>query len=120
MGKKNSERAKHITAEELRYLRNSLTHFLFTDIGVQIIDHYLNNKARKLEEKTKFKVKFISPQDLYEIIKGTVILMIKKCSDDCQTCLKLNSQEFKNKILSVNNLINKSRVIIIKNKQINI
>lgn len=118
--KENSERAKHITAKEFRYLRNSLTHFLSVDVGIQIMDDHLNDKARRLEKRTKFKMKFISPQDLYEIIKGVAILMIKKWSDDCQKCLQLNSNEFKEKILSVNKLIEKSASIVVKSKQINI
>jgi len=119
-GQKNQERLKHITVYELRYLRNSLTHFFSLDKGLQIADALLDEKSRKLEQATNFEVKFISPEDLYEIIKGSAMLMIKKWSNDYQECLKINSDEFKEKILSVNTLIKNSGAVIVKNKQINI
>jgi len=119
-GQKNQDRLKNITAQELRYLRNSLTHFFSLDKGLQVADAFLNEKSRKLEQATNFKVKFISPEDLYEIIKGAAMLMIEKWSNDCKECLKINSNEFKEKILSVNKLIENSGVVIVKNEQINI
>lgn len=118
--KENKERSKHITSRELRYLRNSLAHFFSLDKGLQIADAFLDEKSRKLEQNTNFKVKFISPEDLYEIIKGTAKLIIEKWSNDCQECLKTNSSEFKEKILSVNKLIQNSGAVIVKNEQINI
>lgn len=119
-GQKNQERLKNITIHELRYLRNSLTHFFSLDKGLQIADAFLDEKSRKLEQATNFEVKFISPEDLYEIIKGTAKLMIEKWSNDCQECLKTNSDEFKKSILSVNTLIKNSGAVIVKNEQINI
>src|SRR3989344_5379157 len=116
----NQERAKHITAQELRYLRNSLTHFFSLDKGLQIAFAVFNEKSRKIEQSTNFKVKFISTEDLHEIIKGAFILMIQKWSNDCQECLKINSNEFKERILSVNALIKKSGPVIIKNEQIKV
>ena len=119
-GKQNPERLKHISAQDLRYLRNALTHFFSLDKGLTISYPVLDEKSRKLEQKTNFKVKFISPEDLYEIIKGAVILMIKKWNGDCRDSLNKNSNEFRERILCVNNLIKKSGAIIIKNNQINI
>lgn len=119
-GQKNQERLKHITAHELRYLRNSLTHFFSLDIGLQIADAFLDEKSRRLEQTTNFKVKFISPEDLYEIIKGTAKLMIEKWSNDCQECLKIESDDFKERILSVNTLIKNSGAVIVKSENFNI
>jgi len=116
--KDNMERTNHITAIELRYLRNSLTHFLSVDTGIQIADDQLNDKARKLEKKTKFK--FISPQDLCKINKGAGLLVMKKWSDDCKKCLSSNSNDFKERILSVNNLIKNSGANILYGDQIDI
>jgi len=119
-GQNNIERLKHITAHELRYLRNSLTHFFSVDKGLQIADAFLDAKSRKLELATNFKVKFISPEDLYEIIKGTGRLMIERWSEDCKEDLRKNSNEFKEKILAVNKLIENCGVVVVKNEQINI
>jgi hypothetical protein len=116
-GQKNQERLKHITAYELRYLRNSLTHFFSVDKGLQIADVFLDEKSRILEKLTSFHAKFISPEDLYEIIKGAAKLMIEKWSRDCQECLKTSSNEFKEKILSVNKLITSSGAVIVKSEQ---
>jgi len=119
-GQRNQERLKNITVQELRYLRNSLTHFFSLDEGLQIADAFLDDKSRKAEQATNFKVKFISPEDLYEIIKGAAELMIEKWSNDCKECLKINSDDFKERILSVNTLIENSGAVIVKNEQINI
>jgi len=119
-GKQNPERVKHISTQELRYLRNALTHFFSVDKGLGISYSVLDEKSRRIEQKTDFKAKFISPEDLYEIIKGAAILMIKKWNNDCMDSLSKNSDEFRERILSVNNLIKKSGAIIIKSSQMNI
>ncbi|MGD0036640.1 MAG: hypothetical protein ABSC53_05030 [Bacteroidota bacterium] len=119
-GQKNPERLERITADDLRKLRNSLTHFFSVARGVQIADAFLDDKSRKLEHATNYQVKFISPADLYGMIKGSGELMIKRWSQDCKECLAKNSNEFKEKILSVKALIDNSGVICVKNEQINI
>jgi len=80
----------------------------------------LDEKSRKLEKATNFKTKFISPEDLYEIIKGSAKLMIKRWGEDCKNDLAKNSNEFKEKILSVKSVVDNYGAMIIKNKQINI
>lgn len=119
-GQKNQERLKNITVQELRYLRNSLTHFFSLDIGLLVADAFLNEKSRKLEQITNFELKFISPEDLHEIIKGAAMLMIEKWSNDYKECLKTNSNEFTEKILAMNTLIESAGVITVKNEQVNI
>jgi len=119
-GQQNLERLKHINAQDLKYLRNSLTHFFSVDKCLGVSYAILDTKSRKLEQKTNFKAKFISPEDLYEIIRGSALLMIKKWNDDCRKSLASNSIEFKERILTVNSLIKKSGPVIIKNKQVNI
>jgi len=119
-GQKNPERLKHITPDDLRKLRNSLTHFFSVSKGLSVSYDVLNEKTRRLEKATNFKAKFISPEDLYEIIKGSARLMIKKWSDDCKDCLAKNSNEFKERILSVKSVVDSYGAIIIKNEQINI
>lgn len=119
-GQKNPERLKHITADDLRKLRNSLTHFFSVDGGIQVADAFLDDKSRKLEKATNFQAKFISPEDLYEIIKGSARLMIKKWSQDCEDCLAKSPNEFQEKILSVKAIVDNSGAVIVENKQINI
>lgn len=116
----NSERLKHITSDDLRKLRNSLTHFFSVGKGLGVSYAILDQKSRKLEKATKFKAKFISPEDLYGIIKGTARLMIKKWSEDCKNDVAKNSNEFKEKILAVKNIVDSCGAMIIKNNQINI
>lgn len=118
----NKERAKDITAVDLRYLRNSLTHFFSLDKKLQIIDDILSCKARKLEGMEglkKLKVRFISPEDLYEMIKGAGRLMLIKWSNDCNSDL-MNDFEFNEKISSVINLVECSGAILMKEECINI
>jgi len=117
---KNPERIKHISADDLRKLRNSLTHFFSVAKNIGVSYALLDEKSRKLEKATNFKAKFISPEDLYEIIKGSARLMIKRWSEDCKSDLAKNSNEFKEKILSVKAVVDNYGAMIIKNKQINI
>ena len=117
---KNSERLSHIIADDLRKLRNSLTHFFSVGKAFGVSYPGLDAKARALEKATEFKAKLISPEDLYEIIKGSAKLMIKKWSEDCRNDLTKNSNEFKEKILSVKSVVDNYGAMIIKNKQINI
>jgi len=119
-GQKNPERLNHITADDLRKLRNSLTHFFSVAKTLSVSYAILNEKSRKLEKAINFKAKFISPEDLYEIIKGAARLMIKKWSEDYKDSLVKNSNEFKEKILSVKKVVDSYGAIVIKNKQINI
>jgi hypothetical protein len=119
-GKKNQKRLENITADNLRKLRNALTHFFSVDKDLQIADAMLDDKSRKLEQATNFKAKFISPEDLYEIIKGALVLMMKKWTDDCLDSINKKSNEFKEKILSVNSIIKDCGAVIVKNSQINI
>jgi len=104
-GQKNKKRLQQITADNLQKLRNSLTHLFSVSKDISVADAFLDDKSRKLEKATHFKVKFISPEDLYEIIRGAGILMMKKWNDDCLNSLNKHSSQFKEKILSVNNVI---------------
>jgi len=119
-GQKNPKRLKRITTNDLRKLRNSLTHFFSVSKGLSVSYAVLDEKSRKLEKATNFKVKFISLEDLYEIIKGSAKLMIKKWSEDCKNSLEKNSNEFKERILFVKAVIDNYGAIIIKNERINI
>lgn len=119
-GNKHPERFKRITADELRRLRNSLTHFFSVSRGLSLSYALLDEKSRRLEKATNYKAKFISPEDLYEIIKGAAKLMIIEWSKDCTENLSGSSNDFKARILCVKNVVEASGAIIIKNAQINI
>jgi len=110
----NQERLKHITPDDLRKLRNSLTHFFSVPQKLGISYAISDKASRKLEKTTNFKVKFISPEDLYEIIKGVTKLMIVKWSQDCTDCLAINSNDFKERILAVKSIVEKSGAIIVQ------
>lgn len=117
---RNPERLKRITTDDLRKLRNSLTHFFSVGKTLSVSYAILDEKTRRLEQATNFKAKFISPEDLYEIIKGAGVLMMKKWNDDCLDSINKKSNEFKERILSVNNIIKGCGAVVIKNNQINI
>jgi hypothetical protein len=118
--KNNQERAKHITIQDLRYLRNSLTHFFSVDKGMGLSYQVLDQKSRKLEEATNFSAKFISPEDMYGIIKGAAKLIIEKWDRECRESFKISSSDFKDKILCVKDLVYNSGTIIVKNEDIKI
>ena len=117
---KNQERAQLISADDLRKLRNSLTHFFSVDTGVQVVDEMLDEKSRKLEKATDFKIKFLSPRDLYGILKGTAILMIKKWDNDCRESTRTQSKEFKERILCTEGIVSSHGAMVIKGEQIRI
>jgi hypothetical protein len=119
-GKKNKERLSYITVEDFRNLRNSLTHFFSVGKGLGVSIPYLDEKSRKLEIATKFKAKFISKEDLSEIIKGTAVLMMKKWTKDWEKSKAESLNEFKDKILCVRDTVDKYGAVIINNNQINI
>lgn len=114
--KKNPERSKNITADDLRKLRNALTHFFSIDGGLQIADAGLDEKSRKLEQSLNSKVKFISPEDLYEITKGAYALLLKKWNDDCIN----NPNEFKERVYFVNDIVKNNGVILMAEDKIDI
>lgn len=119
-GKQNPDRLKRITSNDIRKTRNSLTHFFSTGKYLSISPDALNLKARKIEKATHYKVKFLSSQDLYDIIKGAARLMIEKWSNDCRNCLANGSEDFKKRILSVNQIVSDHGSVIVRNKEINI
>lgn len=80
--KENPDRASKISARNIVDLRNSLTHFFSVSKKLQICSYY-NEKAKKGEKKTNNKTKFITPDDLYEMMRGGFEIIISKWSNDC-------------------------------------
>ena len=58
----------------------------------------------------------MSPEDLYEIIKGATQMMIEKWSNDCIT----KPDEFREKISFVKEIVENDGAMTIKNKEIKI
>jgi len=102
--KNNKDRAKYIKSDDLIKMRNSLTHFYSIKKSLSIGPQSHASESRKIEKRTGFKVVFISPEDLSEIIQDTFMLMMKKWSTDC-LAFHGKSDEFKERILKVRNLI---------------
>ncbi len=80
--KRNKNRSRKITSTKIKELRNALTHFFSLSHGISVIPEISKEKVEKLEkllEKNGQKdTTFMSPDDLYEIIKGVVMLMLKE------------------------------------------
>ena len=114
--KNNQERANKITPDYLWKLRCSLTHFFSVTKDMAIADKNLEEKSRRLEIFSAFNIKFISPEDLNEIIKGAGKITIKRWVSD----YKENPEEFKERILFVKSIVEKNGAILIRNKEINI
>lgn len=119
-GQKNPQRLKRITINDIRKLRNSLTHFFSVHKGLGISYPTLDDKTRKLEKLIKFKSNFISPEDLYGIIKGAAMLIIKRWDEDCRQSMAKKSNDFKEKILCVKEVIANRGAVVVNNNQINI
>lgn len=113
------ERANKICAKDIRYLRNALTHFFSVGRGLSLAHACLDDKSRKIEKLSKYQLKIISPEDLFEIINGSAKLMISKWSNDYKLCSINGLGEFKTKILAVKNVVEQYGANIITNEQIN-
>ena len=118
---KSNKRLLKIDSTKLRNLRNSLTHFFsIGQGGLSLVPSLLDEKARKLENILKQNkqggVVFISPEDLYGLIKDANVLRMKKWSED----FKNNSNDFKRKMNFVIDLVKREGAIIVLNKDLNI
>lgn len=117
--KNNKARLSKIDSGKIRGLRNSLTHFFsLSASGVSMAPKILDEKARKFENILKQNkhgnIVFISPEDLYELIRYSYVLRMKKWSDDFQS----NPDDFKRKIEFVINVVKKYGAIVVQNKDL--
>jgi len=114
--KKNKKRKAKIRDKDLRDLRNALTHFFSIGSKLQIVSRF-DKKTEKLEKILGFKAIYISARDLYEIIKGAGILIMKKWSNDC---LNRKNNDFKERILSVEAIVESYGAVIVRGDKINL
>jgi len=113
--KEKQDRFKKINAQQLRKLRNKLTHF-FSVEGINIIPEKLGSKARILEKKIGRSISFISPTDFYELIKYAGLLLITNWSDDFSN----NPDKFNKKISYVMSIVKRDAPILVAEKDLNI
>lgn len=103
--RKNSEKFSKISAKKFRLLRNSLVHF-FSTIN-SIIIYQSSNINGSIKANSKFKAKgyneivFISPSDLFELIKDSFNLLFEKWETDS----KENPEVFTKKITYVKSIV---------------
>lgn len=110
----NKKRAGRISHKQLRGLRNSLTHFFSVDKSLAITFDSNHPDNEELEKKLGHKTKFISPKDLFEIIRGVGKIMMSRWSDDSLKSLENRDTSFEKKIFCVKNLIKEQGSIFIK------
>lgn len=104
--KENPKRAGKISAENLRKLRNSLTHF-FSVEKLGIVPLY-DDETQKMSNKTNHKVQFLSPDDLSAILHFAARLMLRKWSNDCKRSLSGEVNDFIGKIRCVKEVVEKN------------
>lgn len=113
--KNNRARFSKIDSTKLRNLRNSLTHFFSIGHGgLSLSPDLLSKEARSFEnilkQNKKGHIVFVSPEDLYGLIKGANMLRMKKWSEDFHA----NSKEFKRRMNFVIGLVKKEGAVILK------
>lgn len=111
--KENLSDLGRIQPSNLRELRNFLTHF-FSVRGLVLIPHQLRGKARELEKALEYKVQFISPQDLYGLIKSAGVLLLSTWSSD----LFNRPDKFKRAIVFVKAIIEAEAPIVVSEKKL--
>lgn len=117
----NKARFSKIDSGKLRGLRNSLVHFFsIGHSGLSLTPNLLSDKSRKFENILKQNkhgnIIFISPEDIYGLIKDATILRMKKWSEDFQD----NPKHFKQKMKFVIDLVNMEGAVIVQNRRLNI
>jgi hypothetical protein len=117
--KDNKIRLSKIDSGKIKELRNSLVHFFsIGQSGLSLISSKFDAEGRKFErifkQNKKGNIIFISPEDLYGLIKSATLLRVAKWSEDCYN----DNTAFKNKIRFTNELITKKGAVIIPSKQL--
>lgn len=118
--KDNKERLSKIDSSKLRGLRNSLTHFFSIGHGgLSLAPDILDDRARKLEsifkQNKNGNVVFVSPKDLYGLIKEANLLRMKKWDED----FNKDRDNFKKKISFVIDLVKREGAVLVFNKDLN-
>lgn len=112
----NPKRAGKISAENLRVLRNSLTHF-FSVNNIGLVPLY-DEEAEQISNKSNNKVQLLSPEDFEKILYHAARLLLEKWSDDCKKSLAGESNNFVEKMRCVRDVVNKAGAIFIYDKDI--
>ncbi len=102
----NPKRAGKISAENLRILRNSLTHF-FSVNKIGLVPSY-DEEAEQISNKINNKVQLLSPEDFKKILHHAARLLLKKWSDDCRKSLGGENNNFVEKMRCVRDVVSQS------------
>lgn len=110
-------RAKRFTWKELRNIRNSLTHFFsVAKDGLSAATIY-DNTVKEAEQKTKSKVKFITPDDLRIMVRSAALLLFKTWDKDYRDSLQRGDKNFENKIKFVKTIVDRDASLIFRYDQ---
>jgi hypothetical protein len=86
-------------------LRNSLTHFFSLNKHIQLAPPDQDKEARKVETQTNNRVIFLSPIDLYNLVRGAGLLLIDMWTKDYDKSLKDKTFDYKKKMLLVQEMV---------------
>jgi hypothetical protein len=118
--KDNKKRLSKITSTNLRQLRNLLVHFYSTNTEISIHPTNFEEKARmiesELEKRGNNNFSFLSSNDLFSLVKDSVILILNEWTNDSQN----KSEQFKKKMLCVNKLVIDNGAVMVPDSAINI
>lgn len=118
--KDNKKRANNISANDIRDLRNSLTHFFSLSKSLGVTSSYLEEQSRRLEEKANNSFSILSPKDLREMVRGAGKIMILEWNNDCRNSLENGDNKFNQKISCVKSIVQRHGAMIVKNEDINL
>ena len=112
--KRNCDKFSKISAKKFRLLRNSLVHFFSTIDSIILYQSSNINgaiKANRIYKSKNYNDKiFISPSDLYELIKASFNLLFEKWETDS----KKNPEIFTKKIAFVKSIVMKKSSVSIR------
>lgn len=112
---KNISRFKIITADQIKLLRNTLTHFYSVSGWIGIIPKWAHEQAMKIEEdlrKKKENYIFFSPEDFYELLKSAMVLILLDRNEQSTR----TPDDFKRKMDYVMQLVNNKAAKLLQSK----
>lgn len=110
---KKNKKGFSVSAWQFRKFRNSLTHFFSVSDGIAISPDAMKNEAMEVQKSLKkvgSKIAFLSPEDLYAMIKGAVVLMMKEWHNDSL----LHGDNFARRMSAVQSVVEKNGAILMK------
>ncbi len=116
---KNKDLFSKFTADKVRTLRNSLTHF-FSVWEISIVPKYAEEKVKKLSDEFKkqqnIDALFLSEEQLFLLIRWWARLLLRWWSED----YKKKNTDFERKIKFVKSVVESEWAVTIKENDLNI